>query len=116
MSLIRCETIGDCARHGIVVEVTCRGCGRRRYFVPGCLLASRDPRRRSLRLNIDLQRLGTMMRCSGGNGHVGCNTRGASVRGIHPDFLPRTPAGVPAIAWLNANDRERRRLERIARG
>jgi len=37
MSTKRFRTIEDCGRHGAMVQITCRRCGRKRIFPPGVI-------------------------------------------------------------------------------
>lgn len=67
-----------------------------------------------IRVSTEIDALGPRMVCRGRKGQFGCGHRGADVR--LTTTLPATPAGIPPIQWLNADDRERKRLVQRARG
>ncbi len=117
MAFKRVEDLNDAGRHGAVIEARCTRCGRVRYMAPWCLARPRDPAKKRVPGNTPIWRVGRVLRCRGGHGiGVGCGGRGAETRAVLPEFLPPAPAGVPQIAWLNADEAERRRLIRAARG
>ena len=109
------RTLGDCQKHGLIVEITCKHCGRQAYLAPPDLIGLTSRLGWTIRSYQDLDMLMPVMRCKGGRGSFGCGGKGATVRAVWPHEL-KVPAGVPAIAFLNANDRERKRLIRKARG
>lgn len=116
MSYKRVESVGEATRHGCVLEITCKRCGRQRWVMAACLQMPLRPDGVRVRHNTPIRRLGMMLVCRGGHGTgIGCQGKGATVRAVHQEMLP-TPAGVPKVAWLNADERGRRRLEREARG
>jgi hypothetical protein len=117
MGYRRVDTLGDAMRYGAVIEVRCLRCQRVRYITPSCLHRPSKADRLRIRPNVDIVRIGRIMVCRGGDGAgIGCGHKGAATRPVMPDFLPPTPAGVDKVRWLNADDRERKRLVRAARG
>lgn len=109
------RTLGDCEKHGLVLEITCDRCGRQAYLNGHDLIGLTSRLGWQIRREQHIDLLGPVLRCKGGRGTFGCGGKGAKVRAVWPHEL-KVPAGVPAVAFLNADDRERRRLIRIARG
>jgi hypothetical protein len=109
------HTLGDCKKHGLVLEITCLRCRRAVYRTPNELIGFQTRCGLVLRGTQYLDLLGPAMRCKGGKGSIGCGAKGARIRAVWPHEL-KVPAGVPVIAFLNGDDRERKRLIRIARG
>ena len=107
--------IGDCVKFGVVLEVTCPGCGKVRYL--GALdLIGTTIATGTIRNWTKLGEIEPKLRCRGRPGAMwGCGHKGATIRDLWPDDQ-RVPAGVPVLAFLNADDRERERLIRKARG
>jgi hypothetical protein len=98
------HTLSDCEKHGAMLLVTC-GCGREVWKAPGEFMRPR-PGVRKLRGWVAIDQLGLVLRCR-------CGRKGTRVT-VSIDY--RVPAGVPVAAFLNADDRERKRMIRIARG
>jgi hypothetical protein len=96
--------LSDCEKHGAMLEVVC-GCGRQVWKAPGEFMRP-PPGVKKLRGWVEIADLGSRLRCR-------CGRKGARVN-ISIDY--RVPAGVPVAAFLNADDRERKRMIRIARG
>lgn len=106
------RTLGDCEHHGVVLKITCASCGREAFAAPSEFLAIGKARiKRHTRLN-DLQ---ATLVCRGSQGVPGCGVRGAELRPLWAHEVPGIPAGVPVLPWLRADDRERKRLIRVAR-
>ncbi len=107
--------IGDCVKFGVVLEVTCPGCGKVCYL--GALeLIGTTIATGTIRNWTKLGEIEPKLRCRGRPGAMwGCGYKGAKIRDLWPDEH-RVPAGVPVIAFLNADDRERERMIRKARG
>jgi hypothetical protein len=83
MSFKRVETLGDVVRFGLVVTITCLGCGRSRK-VPVSALYAR------FRANTRLRDIGRRLRCSG----IDLQERGCGHLGARVDFTfpePPTP-------------------------
>lgn len=53
-----------------------------------------------------IDRLALMLKCR-------CGRKGMVVQVEHS---PRVPAGIPTLPFLNADDRQRKRMIRVARG
>jgi len=109
------QTLGDCRKHGLIIEITCQKCMRQAYLLADDLIGLTSRMGWTIRAHQYLDLLQPVLRCKGGRGSFGCGGKGARVRAVWPHEL-KVPAGVPAIAFLNADDRERKRLIRIARG
>ena len=109
------RTLGDCNQHGLVIEIVCSRCGRAVYRAPADLIGYTTLAGYKIRPHMHVEMLGPVLRCKGGAGSIGCGGKGARIRAVWPHEL-KVPAGVPALAFLNADDRERKRLIRIARG
>ncbi len=109
------STLADCRRHGPIIEITYHHCGRQAYLHADDLIGLTSRMGWTIREHQYLDLLQTVLRCNGGRGTFGCERKGAKVRAVWPHEL-KVPAGVPAVAFLNADDRERKRLIRIARG
>jgi hypothetical protein len=98
------NTLSDCAKHGAVLLVTCQ-CGRqvwkgaRDFTHPGEGI-------KAVRGWMPIDRLALMLKCR-------CGRKGMVVQIEHS---PRVPAGIPMLPFLNADDRQRKRMIRIARG
>lgn len=119
------RTIAQAHEHGLYVEVRCRHCGRTALFDPSGFVTMRGM------YQADAERVGWRMVCRGGVGEKpGCGAKGAEIRFVsYPPAPPRgpkpkpivpddaaTPAGVDPDAWAAADERERKRLLRAARG
>ncbi|HEU4958974.1 MAG TPA: hypothetical protein VFT56_01085 [Sphingomonas sp.] len=116
------RTIGDCQRHGLKLQVTCRRCGRVAIFSPGDFLYWR-----TVRLDLPLDRLAGRLICQGAFQEKGCGARGPTVQAIdwppvEPTLPPpkpiatKVPAGVDPAEWAKAGPSDRKRLIRRARG
>jgi len=116
------RTIEDCNAHHLKLQVTCRNCGRVAVFEPHGFLAFG-----TVPFSLPLNRLAARLVCRGDFEQKGCGKRGANVTPIvwppiEPIRLPpkpfayMTPRGVDPEAWAKADERERKRLIRIARG
>lgn len=115
MGTKRMDTVANAARHGGYLRITCLRCGRCVYMpVSELAMPSMFGRPDRIRVSTEIDTLGPRMRCRGGRGQFGCGHRGADVS--LTTTLPATPAGIPPIQWLNADDRERKRLVQQARG
>lgn len=121
MSYRPIRTLLDAANARLCLQITCGGCGRRAIF-------RASEFRTVCRSNTELANLARRLRCKGLPGHVtGCGHRGAQILPIDwppvdpapalpkPVALP-APAGVDAELWARADERERKRLLRNARG
>ena len=109
------RTLGDCEKHGVVLSITCRACQRVAYVAPGFLIGLRSATAGGAR-EMRLDRFEHRMLCRGSNGEVGCGHRGARMKPLWPHEIPGVPKGVPVLPWLHADDRERQRMIRHARG
>jgi len=98
------RTLSDCEKHRAMLEVVC-GCGRHVWKAPGEFLRP-PPGIRKLNGWLAVSELERMLRCR-------CGRKGARVN-VSIDY--RVPAGVPVAAFLNADDRERKRMIRLTRG
>lgn len=117
------RSMDDFARHGCAsITVVCDGCGRQVTFATAALLAFFTRRG----LTTTLPWAGRYFVCRGRRGIEGCGHRGARLLPSDWDGPPdpgpptplreRVPAGVDRDAWARADDRERKRLIRRARG
>lgn len=109
------RTLGDCEKHSVVIQITCRACERVIYASPNQLIGIKRGRVEFLR-GTYLEQIEPFMRCIGGSGHAGCGAKGARLAPLWPHEVPGLPRGVPVLQFLTADDRERRRLIRVARG
>jgi hypothetical protein len=110
---LRC--IGDCVRLGVVLEVTCPGCGKIRYLTADQLIGTKLATG-TITPETRLGEIEPKLRCRGRPGAMwGCGLKGGKIRDVWPDDH-RVPAGVPVVPFLNADDRERERMIRKARG
>ena len=115
------KTCADAARHGFFLEITCGKCGRIGIFDPASFFGTRW-------YSVGINRLAARMRCDGSpGGPQGCGARGATLRFVSwPPTPPKieipkpvatpAPRGVDQAAWDRADERERKRLIRQARG
>jgi hypothetical protein len=105
MSYKSLRTLSDCQKHGAVLQVTCR-CGRLTW--KGTMDFTHPPdRAKRVHGWVEIEDLAKRLRCRG------CGHRAAEIRVVH---TPPVPKGVPVLPFLNADDRERKRMIRIARG
>jgi hypothetical protein len=105
------DTLMELARHGGSVHVKCRDCGRTADFDIGEL--SRWFRARGQSDNWHAIR--KRFRCDRMRG--GCGSKRVEVSYWMPDPPPKdVPLGVDPAAWAKADERERKRLIRLARG
>jgi hypothetical protein len=109
------RTFADCNKHGLVLKITCSRCRRAVYRHAADLVGIKTPAGREIRGHHELEDVAPAMRCRGGKGSIGCGGKGAVIRACWPHEL-KVPAGVPLLPFLNADDRERKRLIRVARG
>ena len=114
MGRVYLSTLGDCEKHGVVLEIACTACGRVVYAAPDRLIGLTAGAAQFIRAT-DLAAVEPFLRCRGGSAQVGCGKKVARMRPLWPHEVPGLPKGVPVIAWLNGDDRERKRLVRIAR-
>ena len=115
------RTCSDAAGHGFYLEVTCPQCRRVAIFNPAEFFVTKWFTR-------PVEQLAARMVCQGGPSSTsGCGWRGVSTRFItYPPTPPSraipkpvatpAPKGIDQTAWDAADERERRRLIRIARG
>ncbi|MCU6454366.1 hypothetical protein LPN01_09765 [Sphingomonas sp. A2-49] len=115
MGRIYVLTLGDAAKRGLILEIACLRCARVIYRHPTDFLGMKTPAGREIRSHIYIEELGTMFRCRGAAGARGCGAKGARVVPRWKTEL-KVPAGVPLLPFLNADDRERKRMIRAARG
>lgn len=115
MGRVFVHTFGDADKHGLVLEITCSSCGRAVYRHPSDLVGFETRTGRRIRRHHEMNDVAPIMRCRGGKGSIGCGGKGAVIRACWPHEL-KIPAGVPLLPFLNGDDRERKRLIRIARG
>ena len=117
----RLDSFFDCERHGLGIHVQCLGCGRIAIFSAGALFKHFLDRRRSSMLD----QAGRFFVCRGAGAIAGCGHRGVRLRPCEPPaprkappaaVAERVPIGVDPDAWARADDRERKRLIRRARG
>lgn len=121
MGLIKLNSLDDYARYDADVEVTCRRCGRVALFDARSLVDYF----RSRGLNRSLEVAKLKFRCAG-EGDKGCGSRDVKIRArprpnpTSPEGAPKpravAPPGVDPVAWARADERERKRLIRQARG
>lgn len=105
MSYKSLHTLADCQKHGAVLQILC-ACGRSTW--KGTMdFTHPEDRRRAVYGWVAIGDLAKRLRCRG------CGRRGAEIRVVHS---PAVPKGVPVIPFLNADDRERKRMIRNARG
>lgn len=109
------HTLGDCAEYHLVVEIVCGGCGRAVYRAATELIGLTVRGSFVIPPEMPLAMLGTVLRCRGAGYSTGCGAKEAKARALRPRELG-IPPGVDPLAFLNADDRERRRLVRLARG
>ena len=114
MGRVYLTTLGDCEKHGVVLEIACPACGRVIYAAPDRLIGMTAGAARFIRAT-ELAAIEPYLRCRGGSAQVGCGKKGARMRPLWPHEVPGLPKGVPVMAWLNGDDRERKRLVRMAR-
>ena len=115
MGRIYIRTFADCAKHGMILEITCPRCMRVVYRRPDDIVGIKTPGGHQVRSHHDIEEVARAMRCRGEFGRKGCGAKGARLAALRSSEL-KVPAGVPLLPYLNANERERTRLVRIARG
>jgi hypothetical protein len=105
MSYKSLHTLVDCQKHGAVLQVIC-DCGRSTWKGTMDFTYPED-RRYAVYGSVEIGDLAKLLRCRG------CGRRGAQIRVV---LAPPVPKGVPVLPFLNADDRERKRMIRQARG
>jgi hypothetical protein len=84
MGFKRVETLGDVVRFGLMVTITCLGCGRARELSAQALYKRFKP-------NTRLRDIGRRLRCSG----VDLEERGCGHLGARVDFIIPDPPSPP---------------------
>lgn len=107
MGRIYISTLAEVAQRGVVLLVECP-CGRKRWMGPADLIGRKVDGQmvRSYHNYADIAR---HLRCKV------CNRRGVSIRALYPSEIG-VPQGVAVLPFLQADDRERKRMVRQARG
>ena len=109
------RTFGECDKHGLVIEITCTRCQRVAYASAYQMIGITTRSGFKILASTLIETIGPLLRCRGGKGAIGCQAKGARIAPLWPHEL-KVPAGVPVLPFLNADERERNRLIRIARG
>ncbi len=100
-------TLSDVSEKGLVLEIRCP-CGRVTWLA-GVELVGRMVHGRKVCGWHRWDDVGKHLRCKG------CNARGPDVAAKFPHEIG-VPKGVPVLPYLLADDRERKRMVRSARG
>lgn len=99
------HTLADCMKNGAVFQITC-GCGRLTWRGPYEFTHPTD-RKTAIHSWIEVRDLKRRLRCKG------CGRRNPDLQIV---IDPPVPKGVPVLPFLQADDRERKRMIRAARG
>jgi hypothetical protein len=109
------HTLEACSRKGVLLAVKCGAC-ERVVYLPADRIIGRTVGRRKI---TGAERLGDiehLLVCRGGQGTAGCGAKAAGIRAVYDHEIPGIPKGIPPMIFLNADERERKRLVRKARG
>ncbi|SFP62289.1 hypothetical protein [Sphingomonas rubra] len=110
------HTLGNCDDKGAILAIKCGRCGRVVYVAPNALLRRAGRAQGHFLASAYLTAVERVLVCRGGQGTPGCGAKSAGIHAVWDHEIPGVPKGVPPLLWLNADDRERKRLVRQARG